>query len=124
MVDKGERASFTREGVWGNESYKVTVEGPGVLKDEIDQLLSRRIPGSSLVMLPKRQLQKLLNDDAHKEQQVRELQQRGTELLEELRLYRRMALLDSQKEFVVAGLEALKERLAKVFGVDAEDDQE
>lgn len=118
MTDQDEQVSFTREGVWRNKPFKVVVEGHQALPDELNEFLSTS-DGSSLVLMGRKALHKLLDDDAHKSRQVGELQQRGTELVEELRLYRRLALTDSQKEFVAKEMEALRERLAKSYGQTA-----
>ncbi len=118
MADQEEVVSFTREGVWRGRPFKVTVEGAKELPEELNEFLVTS-DKSALLLVSKKTMQKLLDDDAHYQQQVKGLQQRGTELVEEARIYRRLALTDSQKEFVAKELEALRERLEKSYGQTA-----
>jgi hypothetical protein len=118
MTDQDEQVSFSREGVWRGKPYKIVVEGPNGLPEELNEFLTTS-SGGGLLLVAKKTMQRLLDDDAHRLRQVGELQQRGTELLEELRVHRRLALTDSQKETVVKEIEALRERLAKSYGQTA-----
>ena len=118
MADQDEQVSFSREGVWRGKPYKIVVEGPNGLPEELNEFLTTS-SGGGLLLVAKKTMQRLLDDDAHRLRQVGELQQRGTELLEELRVHRRLALTDSQKETVVKEIEALRERLAKSYGQTA-----
>lgn len=110
--------SFSREGVRDHKPYKVTFVGDKKFADDVNEFFSTA-ESNALLLVPRKTLQKLLVSDEHQTKQVRELQQRGTELLEELRLYRRLALTDSQKEFVISEMKTLKERLAKSYGQTA-----
>lgn len=115
MTEQDGQVSFTREGVWRSKPFKITVEGHHELPDELNEFLSTS-DGSALLLVPKKTMKRLLDDDAHRYGQVKDLQQRGTELLEQLRIYRRLALTDSQKETVGAEMKALRERLLESYG--------
>jgi hypothetical protein len=116
MTEQDDQVTFTREGVWrDNKPFEITVRGPKELPDELNEFLTTSA-GGALLLVPKKTMQRLLNDDAHWDQQRKHLQQRGTELLEQLRIYRRLALTDSQKEFVEAEMKALRERLLQSYG--------
>jgi hypothetical protein len=115
MTDQDEQVSFSREGVWRGKPFKIVVEGPNGLPEELNEFLTTS-SGGALLLVAKKTMQRLLDDDAHRAQQVGELQQRGTELLEELRIHRRVALTESQKGFVRDEMKALRERLLKSYG--------
>jgi len=117
-MDQDEQVSFSREGVWRGKPFKIVVEGPNGLPEELNEFLTTSA-GGALLLVAKKTMQRLLDDDAHRNRQVGELQQRGTELLEELRVYRRLALTASQKVAVTEEMEALRERLAKSYGQTA-----
>lgn len=117
MTEQDDVVSFTREGVWRNRPFKITVEGHKELPEELNEFLTTS-DGGSLLLVPKKTMKKLLDADAHYTWHRGHLQQRGTELLEELRLYRRFAQLftDEVKQKISEELGALKERLAKSYG--------
>lgn len=117
MTEQDDTVSFTREGVWRNRPFKITVEGHKELPEELNEFLNTS-DGGALLLVPKKTMKKLLDADAHYTWHRGHLQQRGTELLEELRLYRRFAqfFTDEVKAKVSEELVALKERLAKSYG--------
>jgi hypothetical protein len=123
MTDQDEQVSFSREGVWRGKPFKIVVEGPNGLPEELNELLATS-DGGALLLVAKKTMKRLLDDDSHRFQQVGDLQQRGTELLEELRVYRRLALTDSQRGTVAKEMEALKERLSKSYGKTAVGNEE
>jgi chaperonin cofactor prefoldin len=102
-------------GVWRNSSFDILVAGPSALEVELREFLSSSDKGG-LLLVPKKTMKRLLDDDAHRYRQVGDLQQRGTELLEELRVYRRLELTETQRETVAKEMEALRERLQKSYG--------
>lgn len=114
-MDQDEQVSFSREGVWRGKPFKIVVEGSNELPDELNEFLTTS-SGGALLLVAKKTMQRLLDDDAHRFQQVRDLQQRGTELLEQLRIFKRLALTESQKEFVKGEKKALRERLLQSYG--------
>jgi hypothetical protein len=117
MTDQDDTVSFTREGVWRNKPFKITVEGHKELPEELNEFLATS-DGGAMLLVAKKTMKKLLDDDAHYQWQRGHLQQRGTELLEELRVYRRLAqfFTDEVKGKLAEELEALKERLKKSYG--------
>lgn len=115
MTEQDDTVSFTRKGVWRNRAFKITVEGHKALPDELDEFLATS-DGGSLLLVPKKTMKRLLDDDAHWDDQRKHLQQRGTELLEQLRIYRRLALTADQQDFVRKEMKALRERLLQSYG--------
>lgn len=115
MAEQDDTVSFTREGVWRNRPFKITVEGAKELPEELNEFLNTS-DGGALMLVPKKTMKRLLDDDAHWEEQRKHLQQRGTELLEQLRVYKRLALTADQKDFVREEMEALRERLLQSYG--------
>lgn len=111
----GDEVSFTREGVWRGKPFKISFTGSNEMPRELNEFLSSS-DGGSLVLISKSALKKLLEDDAHQKLQVGDLQQRGTELVEQLRAHRRVPLTASQKEMLEQDLKATKDRLVNAYG--------
>lgn len=117
MTEQDDTVSFTREGVWRGRPFKITVEGHKELPEELNSFLATS-DGGALLLVAKKTMKKLLENDAHYAWHRGHLQQRGTELLEELRVYRRLSqfFTDEVKLRLAEELEALKERLTKSYG--------
>ena len=114
-MDQDAQVTLTREGVWRDKPFELTVKGPRELADELNEFLAASDRGA-LMLVPKKTMQRLLDDDAHRSRQVGELQQRGTELLEQLRIFKRLALTADQQGFVRDETKALRERLLQSYG--------
>lgn len=110
-----ESKKLVHEGIWKQHPIVITLDGPPELAAELSRTVTTS-DRSSLMLMPRGELLKLLRDNEGQEAKIKELEQRVAELTEGLRAMLRVKLTTEQKNDLQFHLQEARDKLLTSYG--------